>query len=351
MITPTVTGAAGNGWYTSNVSLAWSVVDSESAISSQTGCGTVNITADQAGTTYTCQATSAGGTASNSVTIKRDATSPTISASAGSYTSGTWTNEDVTVHFACMDALSGLLECASDVVVSTNTPAEGTDVSGRIGQGRQQRDEQHDQRQGRRDSPVDQRHARAAGERRRVEQHGRACSFTCEDPLSGMVLCGPTPVTVSANGAGQSVLGTAVDAAGNGTTDTVSAISIDKLAPSVTHTSANPAANDAGWNNTNVTATFTATDTLSGFAPSGDSRHGTTIASAEGSNVTVGSPAADLAGNDAVAASASFNIDKTAPSVDCESAPTAWSASDVLIACTANDLLSQLADAANASLT
>jgi hypothetical protein len=78
-ITPNITGTLGNnGWYVSNVSLSWTVVDNESAITSQSGCDTVNIVADQAATTYTCEATSSGGTASQSVTIKRDATAPTL---------------------------------------------------------------------------------------------------------------------------------------------------------------------------------------------------------------------------------------------------------------------------------
>lgn len=79
VITPNIIGTFGNnGWYVSNVNLTWTVVDNESAITSQSGCGEVNIVADQAATTYTCQATSSGGTASQSVTIKRDATAPTL---------------------------------------------------------------------------------------------------------------------------------------------------------------------------------------------------------------------------------------------------------------------------------
>src|SRR5919108_1108184 len=78
-ITPNVTGTLGNnGWYTSNVSLTWTVNDPESTVTSTSGCGPTSITADQAATTYTCSATSTGGAASNSVTIKRDATAPAV---------------------------------------------------------------------------------------------------------------------------------------------------------------------------------------------------------------------------------------------------------------------------------
>jgi hypothetical protein len=85
VITPIVTGTIGlNGWYTSDVSLHWSVVEPETPASLvRTLCVDQAITTDQAATTYTCAATSLGGSAGPvTVTIKRDATPPTISCSA-----------------------------------------------------------------------------------------------------------------------------------------------------------------------------------------------------------------------------------------------------------------------------
>lgn len=77
VITPVIAGTLGsNSWYTGNVALSWTVVDAESSITAQTGCDPVSITADQAQTTYTCSATSTGGTASVDAKIKRDATKP-----------------------------------------------------------------------------------------------------------------------------------------------------------------------------------------------------------------------------------------------------------------------------------
>lgn len=68
-----------HGWYRSDVELDWTVSEPESPNSLvKTGCDDQDITADQAATTYTCSATSAGGSAAEqSVTIKRDATAPT----------------------------------------------------------------------------------------------------------------------------------------------------------------------------------------------------------------------------------------------------------------------------------
>ncbi|MBI2039929.1 hypothetical protein HYT18_02555 [Candidatus Microgenomates bacterium] len=79
VITYAITGTLGNnGWYTSDVSVSWNVSDPESTITSTSGCDPSAVTADTAGITFTCNATSAGGTASQSVTIKRDSTAPTV---------------------------------------------------------------------------------------------------------------------------------------------------------------------------------------------------------------------------------------------------------------------------------
>lgn len=71
---------AGNGWYTSDVAVTWSVTDPESAFTTE-GCNAQSVTEDTAGTTFTCTARSAGGTTSESVTIKRDTTPPTVACS------------------------------------------------------------------------------------------------------------------------------------------------------------------------------------------------------------------------------------------------------------------------------
>ena len=73
-----VTGTEGNdGWYVSDVELDWSVSEPESPLSLVlTGCEDQAITTDQNETTYSCSASSAGGTSAESATIKRDATAP-----------------------------------------------------------------------------------------------------------------------------------------------------------------------------------------------------------------------------------------------------------------------------------
>src|SRR5215213_7088347 len=120
VITPSVVGTLGeNGWYTSNVTVSWLVEDGESDVSSSSGCDSTTISSDTAGTTLTCEATSAGGTSSNSVTIMRDATKPTISGSASPAANANgWNNENVTVSYSCSDATSGMASCGPNQTLS-----------------------------------------------------------------------------------------------------------------------------------------------------------------------------------------------------------------------------------------
>ncbi|MEZ4867013.1 MAG: Ig-like domain-containing protein [Caldilineaceae bacterium] len=81
VITPNISGTLGdNGWYTSDVTVTWTVTDSESAISGSSGCSATTVNSDTAGTTLTCEAASEGGTNSVSVTIKRDTAPPAANA-------------------------------------------------------------------------------------------------------------------------------------------------------------------------------------------------------------------------------------------------------------------------------
>lgn len=136
-IVPSIAGTLGEGgWYLSDVTVSWSVADPESAVSSTSGCNTTTLTADTAGTTLTCTATSAGGTDAESVTIKIDQTVPSINASRSpDANEHGWNNTDVTVSFVCSDALSGIAFCTSPVTLTdegTGQAATGTatDVAG-----------------------------------------------------------------------------------------------------------------------------------------------------------------------------------------------------------------------------
>lgn len=96
---PVITGTLGsNGWYTSDVTVTWSATDAESAVT-LSGCS-VSVTSDTQGTTYTCTATSAGGSSTASITIKRDASTPSVGANlAGTMGNNGWYRSNVGVTF------------------------------------------------------------------------------------------------------------------------------------------------------------------------------------------------------------------------------------------------------------
>ncbi len=104
-----------NGWYTSAVDIVWSATDAESPILSSSGCDPTSVTTDTTGNTFTCSASSVGGTSSESVTVKRDAIDPlatiSVPVSGMSYARGTVVAADYT----CSDATSGIASCIGDV--------------------------------------------------------------------------------------------------------------------------------------------------------------------------------------------------------------------------------------------
>ncbi len=101
-----VAGTQHGGWYTSDVAVSWTVTDGQSSVTSTSGCTDASVTTDTHGVTFICSATSAGGSASESVTIQRDATTPVIgyAGNAGSYT----VDETVAITCSASDAMSGL---------------------------------------------------------------------------------------------------------------------------------------------------------------------------------------------------------------------------------------------------
>ena len=166
-------------------------------------------------------------------------------------------------------------------------------------------------------------------------------TFTCSDSPSGIAQC-PGPVTVSTEGADQDVTDTAVDQAGNEASASVR-LNIDKTQPGITAAvSKNPSTD--GWNNTDVTVTFTCSDALSGIA----SCTSPVTVTTEGSDQVITGTAVDNAGNTATA-TVTLNIDKTPPAINSLSAsPTIlWPPNhkivDVKISGSASDAFSGVA--------
>jgi hypothetical protein len=122
VITPTVTGQTGdNGWYVSNVIVNWSITPPYLI---DFGCGATQISTDTTGTKLECQAENAGDAAYLFVTIRRDATPPSVTANADRATdAGGFYNHSLTARWTGVDPTAGIASC-------TSAPYAGPDGTG-----------------------------------------------------------------------------------------------------------------------------------------------------------------------------------------------------------------------------
>ena len=140
VVTPIIFGTLGaNGWYTSNVTINWAIVDADSIILSTSGCDARTLTADTTGVTVACSATSAGGDTTVSKTIKLDQTPPSVSAvPARAPDANGWYNHPLAITFAGTDATSGIASCSSGSYAGPDNPSASvagscTDLAGNVG--------------------------------------------------------------------------------------------------------------------------------------------------------------------------------------------------------------------------
>ncbi len=136
-------------------------------------------------------------------------------------------------------------------------------------------------------------------------------TWSCADAQSG-VFNSTVSRTVSSEGTNQSATGTCTNHVGLTATNTQSGINIDKTGP-IASASAAPAPNSNGWNNTDVTVSFSGSDALSGLAFCDPDM----ILSTEGAGQSASGTCTDKAGNVSTPAIASnINIDKTGPALN-----------------------------------
>jgi DNA-binding beta-propeller fold protein YncE len=317
---PPTTSPNANGWYNAPVTIPFTVGDAVSGIASVVPASPLVLNGEGSSTTQVVTANdNAGRSASASPTpVKIDRTPPTITASATSrgnaYTSGSWTSQDVIVTFSCVDTLSGVSSFTSPVTVSSeganqSAPGTCTDNAGNsasftftginIDHA----------------APTISASATSGG----VAYTSGAwthqdviVTFSCTDTVSGVASFTP-PQTLSAEGADQSSTGTCTNNAGTSASVTFPGINIDKSDPTVTFDVPSPAPNGNGWNNTDVTISFTANDALAGIASV--IPNGPVVLSTEGSAVNGNVTATDRAGNSNVFISPSVKIDRTPPTL------------------------------------
>jgi len=120
-----------------NVTLSWTVTDPETPVTSTTGCGTVVQSVNTTGTSYTCEATSDGGTNSVTVVIKLDKNKPILTPTVN-VTRPLLNDPTVVGSPNAVDSVSGVV---SSSCAATDTSSIGfktivctaTDAAGNVG--------------------------------------------------------------------------------------------------------------------------------------------------------------------------------------------------------------------------
>jgi hypothetical protein len=327
----------GNGWNSSDVTVTFHCDDDLSGIAS---CpDSVTVSQEGGGQKITGTATDkAGNSASTTATVNLDKTKPSISyqLDPAPNTNG-WNNSNVKVTFSCADELSGVVNCPDPVTISqegTDQKVTGTATDKAGNSASTTATVNLDKT-----APTISYTIAPVPNSNGWNNTAVKVTFTCDDEGSGIVSC-TDPVTVTTDGADQKVTGTATDKAGN-TASIAATVNIDKTAPDITY-SLSPAPNSSGWNDGDVTVAFSCADELSGVASCPDP----VTVSQESANQKVKGTATDEAGNSATA-TATVNIDKTAPTISYKLSPApnsnGWNNSDVTVSFTCNDALSGIA--------
>jgi hypothetical protein len=402
----TTTAQSAPGWYKTQVVIPYTTADNLSGVASAvasspatstfvngSGSGSMTLTTEGQPVTGIMTVTDyAKNTAApfTSVGFNIDETPPTISGAPDRMANNFgWYNAAVTVTFTCVDPnpangpagqQSGIATCTAPVTLAsegTNLGASGTAV----------------------DKAANSANTTVSGinidttpptitgapttlaNAKHWYNAPVTVAFVCSDPnplhgplgqQSGVAAC-TLPVTVSSDGANQSVPGIGSDKAGNTAAFTVTGINLDQTPPVITTDSAYT---PNTWTNQSVTVTFTCTDNLSGPVVSGPTNPVISGIPAAGSTLTYTQPNAltsvgtvtltantpvggvtlnascqDLAGNNATPASfGPILIDTTPPTVtavanlNSPSGPTytagSWTNQSVIVTFSCSDALS-----------
>ncbi|MDP9374542.1 MAG: PxKF domain-containing protein [Chloroflexota bacterium] len=347
---PTITGSRSpvanvDGWNNTDVTVSFTCADALSGVTSCTAQQTVTAEGENQAVTGTTTDT-AGNSGSGSVSgIKIDKTAPTLSGAPTTKPNAAgWYNGDVTIQWLAQDALSGIAPAAMPPATVIGSSGEGLIVSARVvDKAGNATSAVSSPVNIDRVAPLTTAHAPANWNNRDV-----TVTLTAGDALSGVnatyfKLDGGAPqagTSVAISAAGTHTLEFwSIDKAGNSEAPKTVQVKIDKTPPTINHTQS-PAANNKGWNNTDITVTFTCADDLSGVASCTAPQTVTT----EGKDQRVTGTATDTAGNTATDP-ATVSIDKTAPTISLElnpqsSNPAGWHNDDVTVTFECRDTLS-----------
>jgi hypothetical protein len=321
----------GAGWHHQDVTVTFACSDADSAI---TSCSApVVVSTEGSGQLISGEAVDDfGNTASTSIEINLDKTAPQISASQLPVANlFGWNNSDVTISFSCSDALSGIAQCTADQLMVLEGPLQSVPGSA-VDQAGNSTTFTHSLSIDK-TAPLIESVLNLPPDANGWHSSDVTVSFSCSDTLSGINICTP-PETVTVEGSGQLVTGSAEDKSGNSATTTAT-INLDKFEPTISATKT-PPSNSDGWNNSDVTVSFDCADSGSGIATCPASIQLNT----EGAGQVISGTATDLSGK-STTASTEVSIDKTPPEIIATVMPAAnsagWHNSDVEVSFSCND--------------
>ena len=301
------------GWNNTSVTVRFDCADASSGIA--TCPSPVVVSREGANQIVRGTATDgAGNTATASVTVNIDETPPKVGAEPDpSPNAAGWNRTNVTVRFSATDALSGIASVSDPKPVTAE--GAGQEIAGSAVDRAGNQASASVKVSLDRTPPAIRAAASPLSNANGWINSDATVVFDCTDGLSGVMTC-PAPALVGTEGEKQVVGGTAVDKAGN-TASAAAMVSLDKTPPLIL-AAAEPPPNAAGWNRTDVTVRFTATDVLSGIA----SVSGPAPVTSEGADHEIAGSAEDRAGNRA-SASVKVSLDKSPPSIHAVVSPAA----------------------------
>ena len=252
--------ANGNGWNNTDVTVTFVCGDNLSGLASCTAAQTLTSEGQNQSVTGT-SVDNAGNSATDPATVNIDKTAPVVTAAPDRVpNAANWYNNDVTIGFACSDALSGIDSCPTPQVLGEGADQSASGVAS--------------------DAAGNSSPAAVSG--MKVDKTAPSLTgavttptsgsgwyntdvtvaWTCGDNLSGVVAC-PVETKLTGEGSDQAASASVVDFAGNSRNTTVGAINIDKTAPSTEALVPDPVVN--GWHTGPVQVTLNALDNLSGL--------------------------------------------------------------------------------------
>ncbi len=317
-------GGCSGGWYTTDVTVAFFVAP-DSTIRGTPGCGVFTVSSDTTGQDFQCQIQYQGGGTYNTpvITIKRDATPPSISASPdrGPDSNG-WYNHPVGINFNGTDATSGIASCSSAGYGGPDTGGASfsgtcTDNAGNTSAPASVGPIRYDS------TPPSVSISLSRGpDSGNWYNHPVDFGASGSDNLSGIASC--SGGTIPGSGGGS-----CTDNAGNTGSAGVS-VNYDSSGPSIDSISFDRQPDSNGWYNHSVQVVFHGSDGGSGIAAC----TAVTYSGPDTTSTTVNGNCRDNAGNSTGGTSAAFKYDSTPPTLtnvgtdwDDGTATLSWTAS------------------------